>query len=74
MADITDIISLGEHLNLIVRQATEAGFVLCQRGGVFDAAYPSSQFRRARVQGNGEVCGAITCNPNFYTWNVYDTD
>lgn len=73
MADITDIISLAPHLSMVVRQATAQGYLLCPEGGVFDAAYPNSKLRRARVQDNGTICGTIACNPNFYTWYVYET-
>ena len=73
MADITDIITLAPHLKIVVRQATAQGYLVCPERGVFDAAYPSSKLRRARVQDGGMTCGTIACNPNFYTWFVYET-
>lgn len=36
---------------LRVRQATEQGYASVKVGGIFDFSYPSSRFRRARVQG-----------------------
>lgn len=45
-----------------VRQATEAGYVMCKRGGVIDVSYPGSRLRRGRVQGDGgDICPAVTC-------------
>ena len=36
---------------LRVRQATVQGYIECRSPGVFDAAYPTSELRRARVKG-----------------------
>lgn len=44
---------------LLVRQATEAGYIECVSGGVFDIAYPTSQLRRARVKDEGRVASAL---------------
>ncbi len=44
---------------LLVRQATEAGYIACCSGGVFDAAYPSSELRRARVKDDGRIASAL---------------
>lgn len=43
-----------------VSQATKSGFIFCKWGGCFDMAYPNSKLRRGRVQGNGDICPAIT--------------
>lgn len=45
-----------------IRQATAQGYAECPVGGGFDAAYPNSKLRRGRVQGNGDVVGAITAS------------
>ncbi len=47
------------QLALLVRQATEAGYIECESGGVFDAAYPTSELRRARVKEGGRVASAL---------------
>lgn len=44
---------------LQVRQATELGYIECVSGGVFDAAYPNSELRRARVKDEGRVVSAL---------------
>ena len=49
----------GGQMWLLVRQATEAGYIACCSGGVFDAAYPSSELRRARVKENGKIASAL---------------
>lgn len=36
------------------------GYIFCVWGGVFDASYPSSDIRRGRVQGGGQICPALT--------------
>ena len=38
-----------------VRQATQQGFIECEVGGVVDLSYPTSQKRRGRVQGGGQI-------------------
>lgn len=47
------------QLNLLVRQATVSGRILCRRGGLFDASYPNSPLRRARVQGVPGISSTI---------------
>jgi DNA (cytosine-5)-methyltransferase 1 len=49
-------------MNLKIKQATKKGYVECPMGGVFDIAYPTSKFRRGRVQDGGKISPAITCN------------
>lgn len=36
-----------------IKQATEKGYIECRIGGVADFSYPTSKFRRGRVQGGG---------------------
>lgn len=49
-------------LFLCVRQATNVGYIECLSGGVFDAAYPESELRRARVKEEGRIASAIMAN------------
>lgn len=37
-----------------IKQATEKGYIECRIGGVADFSYPTSKFRRGRVQGGVE--------------------
>ena len=43
-----------------IRQATQQGFIEVEVGGVVDLSYPTSQKRRGRVQGNGQICPTLT--------------
>lgn len=43
-----------------VKQATKDGYIVMNVGGVCDLAYPTSIYRRGRVQGGGEVSPTIT--------------
>ena len=47
-------------VTLRIPQAVERGYIECPVWGCFDWSYPSSRLRRARVQEQGRVCGAIT--------------
>ena len=42
-----------------VKQAVKQGFIAMKLGGVVDLLYPSSEFRRGRVQGGGQICPTI---------------
>ena len=42
-----------------VRQVTKQGYILCDVGGEFDASFPKSKLRRARVQGDGWICPTL---------------
>lgn len=42
-----------------IRQAVKDGYISLRIGGVADLLYPSSTFRRGRVQGNGMICPTI---------------
>lgn len=42
-----------------VKQATKDGYIEMQNGGVCDLLYPSSTFRRGRVQGGGKISPTI---------------
>lgn len=57
-----------------VRQATELGYVDCCRNGVFDASYTTSKLRRARVSGDGSICGCIMASGNtgYCTFKEYE--
>lgn len=43
-----------------VKQATKQGYIKMSVGGVCDLSYPTSQLRRGRVQGGGNVSPTIT--------------
>lgn len=43
-----------------IKQATIKGYEECEIGGVADFLYPTSKFRRGRVQGKGQISPAIT--------------
>lgn len=44
---------------VMVKQATKAGFIKWQVGGVADLSFPTSKTRRGRVQAGGTVCPTI---------------
>lgn len=52
-------LALAERGVLRVRQATVRGYIECRSPGVFDAAYPTSELRRARVKEGGAVSGTL---------------
>lgn len=66
-----------------IRQATKDGFIECPIGGVADLSYPTSQLRRGRVQGNGQISPTLTTenipslielgDPDFYNF-LYEID
>ena len=43
-----------------VKQATKQGYIPMNVGGVVDLSYPTSEFRRGRVQGGGDVSPTLT--------------
>lgn len=46
--------------NVKIRQATKDGSTECEIGGCFDASYPNSKTRRARVQDKCNTCPTLT--------------
>lgn len=57
---------------LRVRQATEQGYIECEPGGVFDAAYPESVYRRARVKERGRIASTLMAGePSQYVFVSY---
>lgn len=48
---------------LKIPQATKRGYIEVSPGGCFDWSYPTSKYRRGRVQEGGAVSPTITCNP-----------
>lgn len=44
-----------------IKQATEKGYAECDIGGVADFSYASSETRRGRVQGQGQISPTLTC-------------
>ena len=57
---------------LEVRQATEVGYIECPSGGLFDASYPNSKLRRARVVGGKLSPALMTGVSELYIFIVYD--
>lgn len=47
-------------LKLRVPQATKQGYIECDPNGCFDWSFPTSNLRRGRVQGGGNISPAIT--------------
>lgn len=44
---------------LLVRQATNNGYIPCHTDGVFDIAYPTSLLRRARAKDGGDISASV---------------
>lgn len=44
---------------ILIRQATQKGYIECEVGGVADLSYPTSTTRRGRVTDQGNVCPTI---------------
>lgn len=57
---------------LLIRQATEQGYIVCPQYGVFDYTYPSSKLRRGRVQGGGKITPAIMACETLAVWLGYE--
>lgn len=53
-----------------VKQATKQGWIACQEGGVADLSYPTSKFRRGRVQDGGQICPTITTTGGLYRLSI----
>lgn len=52
---------------VMIKQATKAGFIKWQVGGVADLSFPTSKTRRGRVQAGGTVCPTImSSNQKLY--------
>ena len=49
-----------EKQKVMIKQATKQGYAELNFGGVADFSYPSSETRRGRVQGSGNICPTIT--------------
>jgi DNA (cytosine-5)-methyltransferase 1 len=56
---------------LPVYQATKQGYIECEEGGCFDAAYPESKLRRGRVSDRGCVAPTLTAG-GATDLNVYE--
>ena len=68
-----EIASRGGQIVLLVRQATEQGYIECDPQGAFDIGYPESLTRRARVTDRGRVCGTLMSdNQQFCVFIEYD--
>ena len=63
----------GGQFALFIREATHSGYACCLPNGSFDAAYPTSPYRRARVKEEGRVAGTIMAGEtNLCVFIVYD--
>ena len=63
----------GRIIRLLVRQASETGYIECDPNGVFDMAYPGSPYRRARVKDYGHVASALMSGePSQHVFLLYD--
>lgn len=51
-----------EENMVLIKQATEQGYIECNIGGVADLSYPDSKTRRGRVQGKGEISPTLTAS------------
>lgn len=52
---------------ILIKQATNKGYIECVQGGVADLSYPDSKTRRGRVQGGGNICPTLTASePEIY--------
>ena len=43
-----------------IKQATKKGYIECELPGCEDLSFPNSQYRRGRVQGNGQIVPTLT--------------
>lgn len=43
-----------------IKQATKKGYIECELPGCADLSFPNSQYRRGRVQGNGQIVPTLT--------------
>lgn len=44
---------------VLVKQVTKKGYIECELGGVLDLKYPTSDTRRGRVSGRGQICPTL---------------
>lgn len=64
---------VGGVIRLLVRQASETGYIECDPKGVFDMAYPGSPYRRARVKDYGRQASSLMSGePTQCVFIVYD--
>ena len=45
-----------------IKQATKKGYIECELPGCADLSFPNSQYRRGRVQGNGQIVPTLTAS------------
>lgn len=58
---------MGKEKNRIkIRQCVKQGYIEMDSGGVADLSYPTSKLRRGRVQGDGWICPALTCQSGVH--------
>ena len=49
-----------------IKQCVKQGYIEMDNGGVADLSYPTSKLRRGRVQGDGWICPALTCQSGVH--------
>lgn len=60
---ITNTLTTVQKDNLVlIKQATEKGYIECDIGGVADLSFPDSKTRRGRVQERGQVSPTLTAS------------
>ena len=60
MSNPYDLLSPSDKEDYVrVRQATKLGYIEVKLGGVADLSFPTSQLRRGRVQGGGQICPTL---------------
>lgn len=56
-----DLIICADLKKAIIKQATKKGFIELKSNGVVSLAFPTSEGRRGRVIGGGDICPTLTC-------------
>jgi hypothetical protein len=70
-----EVVGGNGHSVLRVRQATNVGYIECDPNGVFDAAYPESELRRARVKKRGALASTLMAGePSQYVFIEYGNE
>ena len=59
---------------LLIKQATQTGYIEMDSGGVADLSFPTSKTRRGRVEERGQICPTITTTGGLYRITVDGND
>lgn len=60
----------GNEPKVLIKQATEKGYIECEEGGVADLSFPNSRTRRGRVQEGGRVSPALTATGSTEIYKI----